>query len=306
MTRQPIQLPIKLLFDGSTFIDRKGFSNKRGMYYVSYNLLKKFMSDKRFDVTIWLDKNFSINYIKEDDFLRNIKIVFSNFYIGQGKKTKIVKNQKFSMNDYDAYINVGHCTQLAYSGETPVIFNVLHDCVPVIKEFDFFKGTGYEEYFADFHSRLSSDVWTFCVSKHTRKDFLRFFKNLDKDKMTVSYIAPSHDLYPMKDKGNLIETLTRYNINYDANTEYLFYLGSVNDPRKNIVNTLKYFFKFIEKYNIKNLYFYLGGYGKEELKAKLEESLGDIYEKYKEYLVFLGFISDNDINIFYSSSKAPV
>ena len=295
-------IPIKLLFDGAILTSISNIAYKRGIYYVAYNLINKFIEDDRFDVTIWLEKNFSTECIKNDENLKNIKIAYSNFIIGQGSSAKIIKNPKFNKNDYEAYINVGHDSQLSYNGNSPSIFNVLHDCIAIMDEYNFYPGTDYPEYFKDFHSKLSKDIWTFCVSEHTKKDFLKNFNNLNESKMTVSYIASAHNLCPKKNKINFTEIAKKYNVNYDTDNEYIFYLGSVNDPRKNLLYTIYCFFKFIEKYNITNLYFYLGGYGKEVLINELETQCKELYDKYKKYIVFLGFIDDNDINDFYSNS----
>ena len=295
-----IKFPIQLLFDATILTSAENnLNNKRGIYWVAYNLLKKFVEDSRFNVTLWVEKNYPMDELKNNPLFKNLKIEISKFRLGEGGNYKLIENKKFNPLIYDVYINPAHGSQLALGGR-PVIFNFLHDVIPLLRQEWFIREE--RNYFWRFYDNLTRETYFFCNSESCKEGFLRFFDKMDRNKMCVSYISSSQDFYPIKDKQVLNRVLDKYNIQNGARKNYMFYMGAVDDRRKNLITVIKCFIKFIRKYNIKDLYFYLGGAGKEKLEENLKLYLEELYEEYKSYIIPLGFIEDEDVNCLYSNS----
>ena len=105
---------------------------------------------------------------------------------------------------------------------------------------------------------------------------------------------------PNYDKKALQIVLQKYGITYKPSDSYIFSLCSI-DPRKNLLFTIACFVKFIQKHKIQNLYFYLGGGHFETFIAQFEEKLAD-FPEYRDKIIRLGYVDDEDVNILYSNS----
>jgi glycosyltransferase involved in cell wall biosynthesis len=130
---------------------------------------------------------------------------------------------------------------------------------------------------------------------------MSYFKNkFDEEKIKVIYHATSHNFYPDYNKEKLADTLKKFNIIYDKDFNYLFSFCTI-EPRKNLPFTLRCFVKFIKKHSINNLFFYLGGAQWDNLIHLLENEL-EGFREYKEKIIRLGYVNDEDVNILYSNS----
>lgn len=291
-----IKFPIRILFDAKIFRS----PDRRGIYWVAYNILKELKQDKRFEITLWLERNWSHSAWENDTVLKDLKCEYSFFRLGSITNYKLVKNKHFNPLEYDIYFNPAHNEQLTFNALRPVIFNVLHDTIPMIK--GRYMTNKHTESFWKFHNKLDEDNYCFCVSQSCKRGFLRFFDKLDANKMTVAYNSTAQQFFPEKNPNKLQNILSKYNVSEKARGEYIFYFGAANDPRKNLLFNIKCFIKFIEKNNIKDLFFYIGGSGGDELKLKLKSILDSQYNTYEKYIVTLGFIDDEDVNTLYSNS----
>ncbi len=291
------KFPIKLLYDAKIFVK----PDKRGIYWVAYNILKELKKDKRFEITLWLEGYCNISEWKKDEVLKDLNVVYSYFALGEKTNYKIVKNKNFNPLYYDAYFNPAHNAQFSFNCMRPAIFNVLHDTIPMLKEPWFTREQTIN--FWKFYSKLTSDVNCFCVSQSCKEGFLRFFDKLDEEKMIVAYNSTAQNFYPEKDLNSLNSVLDKYNVKPSSRGDYIFYFGAVNDPRKNIIFNIKCFIEFIRKNNIQNLYFYIGGLGGDIVKEKFRMLYGVEYPEFEKYIVPLGFVDDEDVNRLYSNSK---
>ena len=106
--------------------------------------------------------------------------------------------------------------------------------------------------------------------------------------------------FPNYNKNILKKVLSKYNIKYNTENYYIFSLCNI-EPRKNLIFTIKCFVNFLNKYNIKNLYFYLGGVQYLLYKTKFSNELSN-FKNYHDRIVLLGYIEEKDLNILYSNS----
>lgn len=298
--RKIFNYPIKLLFDASV-LARAGsdLNERRGIFMVAYNLLKNFKNDKRFEVTLYLKNCFDISHFKKDAVLKDFDCLIEYFAVKglYNEKPRLLSNPKFNKNDYDAYFSPA-----PYSGlEHKFSFHTFYDVIPLLK-FDWFAIPEKKAFWNYYIDTINENIYGFCISQDCKKGFLRFFDAVDEKKLFVAPIASSNNFSPDKDKNKINKILDKYNVPVSSRGNYVFYLGSVSDPRKNVFFNIQCFIKFIQKYNIKDLYFYYGGLGDSELCEYLKVNLGKTYYDYEKYLVPLGYIEDEDVNIFYSNS----
>jgi len=180
-------------------------------------------------------------------------------------------------------------------------FICLHDLIPVL----------FPEYFPILHHgedvlkeyadgvNLNKEYYYFCVSEYTKNDFLRFYSQiLNKDNLFVTHIASAQKFMPLNDTAKLAQVLDKYSVR--KKTKYVFSLCTLA-PRKNLLFTIKCFFKFIIKHDIQDFYFYLGGGQWNDFNPQLKKQINE-YEEYRDKIIRLGYVDDEDVNILLSHS----
>lgn len=298
--KQSFKLPVRLLFDGMVFLI--GFASnetRRGIFMVAYNILKRFKNDPRFDITLLLESNYDISAFKNDAVLKDMNIVYSNFILGNKFKNKKIENKNFNPLTYDAYFNPAICFKLNNIRELSQ-FYILYDAMPMLNNDWFFPEE--KKHFWEFYFSLSPETYGFCVSQSSKKEFLRFFDNFNENKLKVANTASSQEFTNQRDKQLLKYLWNKYEIPQESRGNYIFYLGAVDDIRKNAIANIKCFIEFIKRYNITDLFFYLGGSGNKNLEKILELYLAEDYDNYRKYIVPLGYINDEDVNAWFSNS----
>jgi glycosyltransferase involved in cell wall biosynthesis len=179
-------------------------------------------------------------------------------------------------------------------------FIILYDTIPTVLQ-HIYHPISENDWYNKLLNSLDKETYYFCISECTKKDFFKFFgPKLDESKMFITYIAPSHPLYPLYDRTMLKNVLNKYRILYNGNDKYILSFCSL-EPRKNLVFTLKAFCKFIKKHNIQDLYFYLCGAGTKSFVSSLENSI-DCLNIYKDKIIRLGYVDNEDVNILYSNA----
>ena len=294
------RFPIKVLFDTTVFsLTEHDEGAKRGIFFVAYNIIQKFLNDSRFDVTLYCENNLRIKYLKTFPLFKDLKYAFPKFLLGNGGGNRSIENTKFVAEEYDIYINPEFHSQLFSEGR-PVCFNIVHDIIPMLD--NNWVGDDFKDYYREFYRKLDGRNYLSCISESCKRGFLRFFNKLDESKMFIAYNSTAQNFINKKVSVSEIQSvLKNYGIEFN-NNKYIFYLGAANDERKNLIFNVECFIDFINKYNIKDLYFYIGGSGKDFLLDSLKNNLGVLFDKYSKYIVPLGFIKDEDVNILYSNS----
>jgi glycosyltransferase involved in cell wall biosynthesis len=326
-------LKINLLFDASILINSsKKSSSRSGIFFVAYNILnelalrrffnislfvrydrfqyilkmKKDVFFSSFPIILWMEKDFFLSRIsihkkkiKETSniftvLLRLLQITKNYLKIFLGvlsnyRKRKLLDNIDIFFSPFESIPDI--ISNLKFIKQ----FIILHDTIPLREgAFD------SEYWFTKILQKLDVKTYCFCVSECTKNDFLKEIPaQLDKQKMFVTYNATAQKLSPDYDKQKLTRILTKYRIEKNEGN-YIFSLCSI-DPRKNLLFTIACFIKFLQKHAIQNLYFYLGGGHFETFLAQFNERLND-FSDYRDKIVRLGYVDDEDINILYSNS----
>lgn len=289
---------IKVLYDATILsaIEQKG-EVRGGIFFVAYNILKKLQEDERFDITLYLESSSHLKKIKENNYLSSFPLECANYLTGDKYNNKSIKNLKFDSSKYDLYFNTALMSDL--DDDKIERFYVLYDAIPLILG-DFFTKEGRLEFYRIYNRVFNKNTHCFCISQSCKNDFLRFFPILDENKMKIAYISSSQNFKPLKSRNFLADISKKYAIN--KNDKYIFSFCSLM-PRKNLLFTTGCFLEFIDKYNIEDLYFYLGGAGyKKALIESIEQKYKELYYRNKDKIKFLGYVDDKDVNIFYSNA----
>jgi glycosyltransferase involved in cell wall biosynthesis len=328
---------INMLYDATLFA--RGYFDpgiKTGIFFVGYNILKQFVNDDRFDIILYVhDETRAVTFFKKDDLLSPFPVCINNeetprfninVHKNNIKKTanitkkiiyslKILKNYLFLFFFYrdnsrlletvDMYFSTTLYTAPREITKFPNIkhFLVLHDTIPVIFPQYYPEIFSGDYWFNRLTKSLNKYAYYFFNSENTKNDFLKYYgKQFDENKLFVTYIASSQCFFPDYNKTKLGEILGKYRIEYNKDNNYVFSFCNL-EPRKNLPFTVRCFVRFIKKHNINNLYFYFGGGQWKEFLNSLEEQIKTgILDEYRDKIVRLGYVDDEDVNILYSNS----
>ena len=212
------------------------------------------------------------------------KILRSYFYL----HTKL--NRK-AFADFDLIFSPFHyCPNLGLPKYT-----LLHDCIPVVLPQYYPKSRGNV---VKLLANIRFEDHHFSNSEATKRDFIKYCPQIDPQKITVSYLACSKHFIPAE---TAVIAAARKKYNIPNGKKYVFSLCTL-EPRKNLIRAVKTFVKFIEKNQIDDLVFVLGGGHWKEFIGKLEAELGNL-GKYQDKIIRAGYIDDEDVPPLYSGAE---
>lgn len=293
-------IKINLLFDIAKLYktDTDG-AYRNGVFWVTYNLLKNFLKDDRFKITLYSEFVYPKNNFDTVDIdITTLDYTASKYSIQMSKTAKTIPNKNFIPEQYDAYFNSAFFSKLEDNSIEQ--FYLLHDAIPLVLK-DLYPEK-FVNNFESFYKKLYSSTNCFCISKSCQNDFLKYFSQLKSENMTVVYNAPSQKFTQMQDKTKFKEVKNKYKLPLRDDDKYIFTISNLADVKKNLVFTIRNFMEFIDSNNIKDLYFILAGYGKSVLVKELHQNCSELYDKYKNKILFLGYLQDKDVNLFYSNA----
>jgi glycosyltransferase involved in cell wall biosynthesis len=232
--------------------------------------------------------NFKLNFISISKIIKN----FIFIHIGKQANKKL--------KDIDAFI-------LPYNYFPEIINNynikkfiLLYDTTPILFP-DYFQENAVIDWKNDMLKSLDKETYCFCISGCTKNDYIKFFGNIiDRNKMTVTYISSAKEFYPRYDLSSIKYITNKYKISID-HSKYIFTFCSL-EPRKNIIFTVKCFIKFLQKNNINDLYFLIGGEQWDNFSKQINDMRSDLSENYQSKIILLGYVDDSDVNLLYSNS----
>ncbi|MBW8524711.1 glycosyltransferase family 4 protein [Chryseobacterium chendengshani] len=145
---------------------------------------------------------------------------------------------------------------------------------------------------------LGKNNYAICVSENTRKDLLLHDPSLDPDKIFVSKLAASQEIfYPSVDEDKNISVKKKYNLPEN----YILSLSTL-EPRKNIDHLIRTYIKTIITHNINDLYLVLVG-----SKGWQYDKIFEEYENAKDLkdkIIITGRIPDEDLAAVYSQANS--
>jgi glycosyltransferase involved in cell wall biosynthesis len=148
-------------------------------------------------------------------------------------------------------------------------------------------------------SSINHEDYYICNSEYTKKDFLKYVPVIDKNKIFVSMLACSKSFCPQT-----LEKIKQSREKYNIPENYIFYIGNI-EPRKNLLKVVKTFIAFLEKYNINDLFLVIAGTNWSTYLDKLK-NLVQSSGKYKDKIIFTGYIDDEDTAPLYSGALCSI
>lgn len=308
-------MKIKLIFDLEV-IGNAYRINETGIFRVAYELFQRFI--KRNEVEI-LSSNFNFNNHKEtklkiNRFLSDHQLILNN--VNNCERIKFIPFRKekpfrrlydkLGISDYKiSYNSEVNDAQIYHSLYYPIHKSLeayphikkivtIHDLIPILFP-EFNDNTKLLERTI---KSIGKDNYAICVSENTKKDLLKYAPYLDPEKVFVSKLAASSEIfYPFKDEEKKLLIHKKYNL-----PQNYFLSLSTLEPRKNIDHLIRSFIKMIVKYQLEDVYLVLIG-----SKGWLYDKIFEEYENAKELkdrIIITGRIPDEDLACIYSNANS--
>lgn len=275
---------INVLFDGRIFkFGLRNSMSRTGIYFVAKNLLQALIKVSSVSLYVYLP-------LEDRDLIPIIKIS-----IDELKINVLSDNSDFSeINAFFSPFEV----KPPFIDEYPWISNytVLHDVIPLLFP-DYFCHT--PDWFSKLVNSLNSCDYYFSVSDYTAQDFLQYFSQINPNNIRTIPLSSNQKYSPNKNGLKLKDIRAKYNI--PQGKKYLFSLCSL-EPRKNLIRAVRSFIGFIEKHNIDDLVYVLGGGAWDGFIKKFKKEVPD-YEKYKSKIIRAGYVDDEDLEVLYSNAE---
>lgn len=269
-------------------IDARGINLYKGSGIGTYteNLLRELLNiDNKNKYSIFWAGDKYENYKKE-----NSKIIFTS-----KKHGTFYENYYYPNYIEENTIDLHHIPQngigLNKLYTSPVIVTI-HDLIPYILPETV--GRGYlERFLRDMPLIINNSKAILTVSEYSKKDILKFFPSVDKNKIFVTPLAANSSYKPI-DKNLCTEFIkNKYNIDFP----FILYIGGFS-TRKNVKELIIAFNK-IHKSLKKDYKLVLCGSIRDE-GIKLQNLCKELFIDNK--VIFTGFVPDEDLPIFYNSA----
>lgn len=324
---------LKIIYDASILAEGDQTSSTRsGIFFTALNILKQLSLNTDVDISIYCsNKNYSYKltktlekYFPENDFSTLYLNILTPLELEKSKLVYHYKNKKniFTkielllistlikvlpknkneydklLKDYDIYFSpVYKIPEEINKMKSIKKFTLLHDVIPVLYP-EYFNQKDMKKYwFNQMSVQLNENDFYFTNSENTKNDFLKHFSKLNPSHITTAHLACSENFKPSKE--STLKSLTKYNLPTDK--RYIFSLCTL-EPRKNLIRATKCFIKFIEKNNINDMVYILGGGQWDGFVERMEKEIPD-FDKYRNVILKAGYIDDEDLTPLYSGAE---
>lgn len=275
---------LNLLFDGRVL--KWGLSNgtRNGIYFVAKNIIQVLAKKNNVDLSLYLPKS---DLPIGQDLINSLNL-----------KNMVLVSDDSDLSQINAFLSpLYKCPDIVMRYPNISCYTILHDVTPLI--FPEYFANCDNAWFKELIDSLKYEDFYFSNSDYTKSDFLKYCSNIDSEKITTIPLSTNLPYTPNKDAKRLANVCQKYNIPNDK--KYLFSLCSL-EQRKNLIRSVKTFIQFIEKNNIDDLVYILGGGAWDGFVEKLEKEVPD-YNKYSDKIIRAGYVADEDLEILYSNAQ---
>ncbi len=316
----------KLLMDVSALGNIEFYGASRsGIFFVTYNLLKEFLKCTDLQLALYTKTAYYNNIKKSIKIVGidpNIKIYtdskicalynFFKFKYNYSKKIIYRIYQILLMplalfakigififpKKYDEEIFFSTFNYPSYSirrQKKMKKYVYLHDCIHIQ---GIYNKKYIDKYFVnEVFNKIEKENFYFTNSEYTRQDFIKYNPNVSEENSKTVLLAAADNFKPSKE--NFEEIKKKYNI--PDGKKYIFSLCTL-EPRKNLIRIVKTFVEFIKKHNIDDIVFVMGGGQWEKFKEELAKAIDNLSE-YKDKIIKIGYVQDEDLPILYSNAE---
>lgn len=321
---------INVLYDATVVCNiLKNNSARSGIFFVAYNVLLEFLKRDEFNIFLYADdggkleyiiKNYSefsdckiykyslfqdlCNYVfyKKIDSKLNKKHFFAKLFwhiltFFLKFLDKIQKKYFVKVKDIDVYFSpMKAVPKFVLNNKQIKKYIILHDAIPLIN--DYRQNANHEWYFDLIKSINCHDIY-FANSISTKQDFIEYVPKINSENIIVIPLSTGKEYVKIGDIDYINQVKSKYGIPLDK--KYIFSLCNL-DPRKNLIFSIKNFLRFVEKNNLDNFIFVLGGACWKDFENILNENIENLGEK-KDKILKIGYVDDEDMSALYSGAE---
>lgn len=307
-------------------------SARSGIFFVAYNILLELQKRKDVRLTLYIDPERSGEAVRVKkmlfpnleyvfDYSRNKILVainlwlweihsrlFSHFWLRKPFALGIVFTQSLLklmmrnnynvgvLNSADVYLSPAFkIPELIRSKTDAKAYILLHDVIPF--KFAEFNNLHWGDYLRAIFNTSKSGDFFFANSECSKKDFEEIFPLVTNLSCKVTPLAASESFRPIVDERVKVFVRLKYKI--PQNKRYVFSLCTV-EPRKNLIRAVRCFIAFVEKHNIEDLIWVMGGGHWDSFIKELKKN--DVSWDPK-YIIRAGYIDDEDLPALYSNAE---
>lgn len=326
---------LDIIYDATLLVDGEmNKSCRSGIYFVSVNILNKLLLRKDVNVFLWtspsraclLKKLESVDTSNAKCVLNANRIVFFlskietclKIYAWKKERRFFFRKILWIMIYFMEFLsNLFFCPKIKdFSSCNPIFFSpgsaipkyfakqreimkyvVLYDAIPFrLEEYKSQMSSGW---FAKFVKTMDLSDCFFAISDYTKRDFCGLFPQLEKKSVYVTPLAASETFCPVEDFGSLQRVKEKYNL--PSRKKFVFSLCTL-EPRKNLIRAVKTFVEFIQKHNIDDCVWIMGGGQYEGFYRQIKQALSNL-ELYDESVFYIGYVDDKDLAVLYSNAE---
>lgn len=321
---------VNLLYDATIVCNIMAKNSSRsGIFFVAYNVLLEFLKRPEYEVYLYADDLIKLReVIKNCPEFANCKIYKFSFLqewvayfrnkknenkLNGGlsllrgvygltasilKKCYILSENSTKLNDIDVYFSpMNAVPEVIRRNKHIKCYTILHDVIPIAEEC---KNLAWEsKWFHKLLKSINKEDFYFANSEFTKRDFLKYVPNINPANISVIPLSTGKPYEKIADKIELNRIREKYNIPFGK--KYIFSLCSLN-PRKNLIFSIRNFLKFVEKNNLDDFVFVLGGAYFDDFKEVFNDKLKD-FGNIKDKILQIGYVDDEDLSALYSGAE---
>ncbi len=210
----------------------------------------------------------------------------SFFYRSKYKESLIYESDVFFSPAKEIPVSIRKYEHLSF-------YTILYDAIPLMSNYmGMIETSIYRRLIRSFGSK---DRF-FCISNQTKKDFIKISEKVTESNAFVIPLAAPKKFVVNQDS----EEFKRVSIKYAIPAKkYVFSLCTI-EPRKNLIRAVESFLKFIEKNNINDIVWIMGG-GHWDSFVKQLNRKGICWND--QVVKKIGYVDDDDLPILYSNAE---
>lgn len=272
----------RMLYDGTVLKNMFSTQNsdRTGVYFVVLNVLIHFLKKSDFLIDIYCN---SSHRKAVEHALENINLGYLN----------LVTEKNLDLSKYNIFFSPFSPAPSIIQQSNIAKYLILYDMTPIILDYI---ETPNKKWFGELQDSFRSNCNYITISKCTKRDFISYYKILEKRNIIYSYISTNKKFSLSNDKKDFLKVKEKYNLP----DKYVLSLCTLQ-PRKNLIHVIECFIEFISENNIDDLYLVLcGGYWDifiDEIKNKIIQC-----NALQKYIILTGYIEDADLQPIYSNA----